>query len=126
MPVEIPEAIPFDTDQQHIAYDGDQAHRFWLALVRMNRVFEIFRSRFIGKVSPVHFSWGAIHLAVTRFSGRTAPKHPGGAPHCATRDVGGLLQGSEQRGILARPGRRGCVGQRTPALMLHTGQAPQP
>ena len=82
MPVEIPDAIPFDTDQQHVAYDGDQAHRFWLALVQMNRVFEEFRSRFIGKVSPVHFFWGALDLAVTRFSGRTAPKHPGGAPNC--------------------------------------------
>ncbi len=82
MPVEIPEAIPFDTDRQHVAYDGDQAHRFWLALVQMNRVFEIFRSRYIGKVSPVHFFWGAIDLAVTRFSGRPAPKHPGGAPNC--------------------------------------------
>jgi Family of unknown function (DUF5996) len=82
MPVEIPDAIPFDTDQQHVAYNGDQAHRFWLALVQMNRVFEQFRSRYIGKVSPVHFFWGALDLAVTRFSGRTAPKHPGGAPHC--------------------------------------------
>jgi hypothetical protein len=82
MPVEIPDAIPFDTDQQHVAYDGDQAHRFWLALVQMNRVFEEFRSRYIGKVSPVHFFWGALDLAVTRFSGRTAPKHPGGAPNC--------------------------------------------
>jgi hypothetical protein len=82
MPVEIPGAIPFDTDEQHVAYDGDHAHRFWLALVQMNRVFEDFRSRYIGKVSPVHFFWGALDLAVTRFSGRTAPKHPGGAPHC--------------------------------------------
>jgi Family of unknown function (DUF5996) len=82
MPVEIPDAIPFDTDQQHVVYDGDQAHRFWLALVQMNRVFEEFRSRYIGKVSPVHFFWGALDLAVTRFSGRTAPKHPGGAPNC--------------------------------------------
>src|SRR6476661_3048186 len=82
MPVEIPDAIPFDTDQQHVAYDGDQAHRFWLALVQINRVFEEFRSRYIGKVSPVHFFWGALDLAVTRFSGRPAPKHPGGAPNC--------------------------------------------
>ena len=82
MPVEIPDAIPFDSDQQHVAYDGDHAHRFWLALVQMNRVFEEFRSRYIGKVSPVHFFWGALDLAVTRFSGRTAPKHPGGAPNC--------------------------------------------
>jgi hypothetical protein len=82
MPVEIPDAIPFDTDKQHVAYDADQVHRFWLALVQMNRVFEEFRSRYIGKVSPVHFFWGALDLAVTRFSGRTAPKHPGGAPNC--------------------------------------------
>ena len=82
MPVEIPGWIPFDTDQSHVAYDGDQVHRFWLALVQMNRVFEMFRSRFIGKVSPMHFFWGALDLAVTRFSGRTAPKHPGGAPNC--------------------------------------------
>ncbi len=82
MPVEIPDAIPFDTDRRHVAYDGEQAHRFWLALVQMNRVFEQFRSRYIGKVSPVHFFWGALDLAVTRFSGRTAPKHPGGAPNC--------------------------------------------
>jgi len=82
MPVEIPDAIPFDADQQHVVYDGDQAHRFWLALVQMHRVFEVFRSRFVGKVSPVHFFWGALDLAVTRFSGRTAPKHPGGAPNC--------------------------------------------
>jgi Family of unknown function (DUF5996) len=82
MPVEIPDAIPFDTDQQHVAYSGDQARRFWLALVQMNRVFEQFRSRYIGKVSPVHFFWGALDLAVTRFSGCTAPKHPGGAPNC--------------------------------------------
>lgn len=81
MPVEIPGAIAFDTDREHVAYDADAVHRFWLALVQMNRVFEVFRSRFIGKVSPSHF-WGAMDLAVTRFSGRDAPKHPGGAPNC--------------------------------------------
>ncbi|MGB3354167.1 MAG: DUF5996 family protein [Mycobacterium sp.] len=82
MPVEIADAIPLDTDTQHVAYDPDQVHRFWLALVQMTRVFEVFRSRFLGKVSPVHFFWGALDLAVTRFSGRSAPKHPGGAPNC--------------------------------------------
>lgn len=82
MPVEIPGAIAFDTDREHVAYDTDAVHRFWLALVQMNRVFEVFRSRFIGKVSPSHFFWGAMDLAVTRFSGRDAPKHPGGAPNC--------------------------------------------
>lgn len=82
MPVEIVDAIPFDTDQQHCAYDSEQVRRFWLALVQITRVFEKFRGRFIGKVSPVHLFWGALDLAVTRFSGRRAPLHPGGAPNC--------------------------------------------
>lgn len=82
MPVEIPGAIPLDSDEQHVAYDGDAVHRSWLALVQINRVFEVFRARYVGKVSPVHFFWGALDLAVTRFSGRPAPKHPGGAPNC--------------------------------------------
>ena len=82
MPVEIPDAIPFDRDETHVAYDPEAVHRFWLALVQMNRVFEQFRARFLGKVSPVHLFWGALDLAVTRFSGRTAPPHPGGAPNC--------------------------------------------
>jgi hypothetical protein len=82
MPVEIPGAIPFDTDVQHTAYDPDAAQRFWRALIQMTRVFEVFRGRFLGKVSPVHLFWGALDLAVTRFSGRTAPPHPGGAPNC--------------------------------------------
>ena len=82
VPVEIPGAIPFDADEIHASYDPDHAHRFWLALVQMDRVLREFRSRFIGKVSPVHVFWGALDLAVTRFSGRTAPPHPGGAPNC--------------------------------------------
>jgi hypothetical protein len=82
MPVEIPDAIPFELDTIHATYDGDQAKQFWLALAQANRVFEVFRSRFVGKVSPVHLFWGALDLAVTRFSGRTAPPHPGGAPNC--------------------------------------------
>lgn len=82
MPVEIEGAIPFDRDDTHTAYDPAAAHRFWLALVQMDRVFTEFRSRFVGKVSPVHLFWGALDLAVTRFSGRSAPLHPGGAPNC--------------------------------------------
>ncbi|HEV7720221.1 MAG TPA: DUF5996 family protein [Iamia sp.] len=82
MPVEIPGAIPFTEDTEHAAYDAEAVHRFWLALVQMDRVFNVFRSRFLGKVSPVHLFWGALDLAVTRFSGRDAPPHPGGAPHC--------------------------------------------
>ena len=82
MPVEIEGAIPFVDDQVHGTYDPDQAHRFWLMLVQINRLLYDFRSRFIGKASPIHLFWGSLDLAVTRFSGRTAPPHPGGAPHC--------------------------------------------
>ncbi len=82
MPVEIPDAIPFDQDHVHASYEAEQVQRFWLALVEMSRVFEQFRSEFVGKVSPVHLFWGALDLAVTRFSGRPAPPHPGGAPNC--------------------------------------------
>ncbi|MFW0783337.1 DUF5996 family protein [Gordonia sp. CPCC 206044] len=82
MPVEIPDAIRFTADLDHTAYDPNAAHCFWLALVQINRVFDVFRSRFTGKVSPSHFFWGACDLAVTRFSGRPAPPHPGGAPNC--------------------------------------------
>jgi hypothetical protein len=82
-PVEIPVAIPFADDTEHHAYDADAMQRFWLALVEAHRVFTVFRSRFLGKASPVHFFWGGFDLAVTRFSGRTAPRHPGGIPNCA-------------------------------------------
>jgi hypothetical protein len=81
-PVEVPVAIPFAEDDQHRSYDGAAARRFWLALVQAHRAMSVFRARFVGKASPVHFFWGAGDLAVTRFSGRTAPKHPGGVPNC--------------------------------------------
>jgi hypothetical protein len=80
-PSELVEAIPFADDEAHHSYDAESAHRFWLALVQIDRVFKIFRTRFIGKASPVHFFWGAGDLAVTRFSGRRAPQHPGGIPN---------------------------------------------
>jgi hypothetical protein len=82
-PVEIAEAIPFADDVEHHAYDAEAVHRFWLALVQADRVLRRFRSRFIGKNSPVHFFWGGFDLATTRFSGRRAPLHPGGVPNCA-------------------------------------------
>ena len=81
-PNEIADGIPFEQDQQHASYDAAAAHRFWLALVQTDRVFKQFRAGFIGKCSPVHFFWGSFDLAVTRFSGRPAPEHPGGVPHC--------------------------------------------
>ena len=65
----------------HAAYDAAAAHRFWRALIQADRVFKLFRSGFLGKASPVHFFWGSFDLAVTRFSGRTAPLHPGGVPN---------------------------------------------
>jgi hypothetical protein len=80
-PNEIPDAIPFPQDHEHAAYDPDYANRFWRILVQSNRIFEQFRARFIGKSSPVHFFWGSFDLAVTRFSGRTAPLHPAGIPN---------------------------------------------
>ena len=82
-PVEVVEAIPFAEDTIHASYDASAVHRFWSVLVTVEQVFAEFRSRFVGKSSPVHLFWGALDLAVTRFSGRTAPKHPGGVPNCA-------------------------------------------
>jgi hypothetical protein len=81
MPNEIENAIPFDQDDVHRSYDREYANRFWRVLVQSDRVFKEFRSRFCGKCSPVHFFWGSFDLAVTRFSGRPAPPHPGGVPH---------------------------------------------
>ncbi|MEP6462063.1 MAG: DUF5996 family protein [Frankiaceae bacterium] len=82
MPVEIPGAVPFDTDHTHASYDALQIQRFWRTLVESQRVFEAFRSRYLGKSSPVHLFWGALDLAASRFSGRAAPLHPGGAANC--------------------------------------------
>ncbi len=81
MPNEIENPIPFDQDEVHRSYDREYANRFWRVLVQSDRVFKQFRSRFCGKCSPVHFFWGSFDLAVTRFSGRPAPPHPGGVPH---------------------------------------------
>jgi hypothetical protein len=74
MPVEVADPIPFDKDTVHAAYDPEYAHRFWRILVSAGEVFQVFRSRFVGKSSPVHFFWGSFDLAVTRFSGRRAPE----------------------------------------------------
>ena len=79
-PNEIPDPIPFAEDTKHASYDADAVHRFWRALVQIDRVFKYFRTGFLGKVSPVHLFWGSFDLAVTRFSGRVAPMHPGGIP----------------------------------------------
>jgi hypothetical protein len=80
MPNEVSSPIRFSIDQVHRSYDADAAHAFWRALVRADRIFTLFRSGFLGKVSPVHFFWGSFDLAVARFSGRSAPRHRGGIP----------------------------------------------
>ena len=82
-PCEIPGAIPFSKDQTHASYDGESVQRLWRVLVQVDRVLKQFRTRFIGKCSPVHFFWGSFDLAVTRFSGRRAPLHSGGVPGLA-------------------------------------------
>jgi hypothetical protein len=82
MPCEIPNAIAFETDHVHGVYDAEAAYRFWLSLVSAHRVLSGFRAGFRGKASPVHFFWGAFDLAVTRFSGRPAPRYPGRVPNC--------------------------------------------
>jgi hypothetical protein len=89
-PNECADTDRFDQDEIRCAYDAEYANRFWRVLVQADRVFKQFRARFIGKCSPVHFFWGAPDLAVTRFSGRTAPEHPGGIPNLpdwVTRDA---------------------------------------
>ena len=82
-PCEIAGALPFDQDTEVRPYDADAVRRFWRVLLQTERVLRIFRARFAGKCSPIHFFWGAADLAVTRFSGRSAPPHPGGMPHVA-------------------------------------------
>jgi hypothetical protein len=81
MPNELPEPIRFSQDNLHASYDPDAVQRFFQILVNADRVFKQFRTGFLGKASPVHFFWGSFDLAVTRFSGRRAPRHPGGVPH---------------------------------------------
>jgi hypothetical protein len=81
MPNEIPDAVRFSEDRAHASYDADFVNRFWRVLTRSQAVFAHFRTSFLGKASPVHFFWGSFDLAVTRFSGRPAPPHPGGIPH---------------------------------------------
>ncbi len=82
VPVEVAEAIPFAQDTTHESYDPEWANRWWRVMTQADRVMKKFRGRFEGKASPVHFFWGSFDLAATRFSGRNAPLHPGGAPNC--------------------------------------------
>src|SRR6202046_1251189 len=81
-PVEVVTAIPFAQDREHATYHAHAAQQCWLVLLSTQRVLKAFRGTFLGKQSPVHFFWGSFDLAATRFSGRPAPRHPGGIPHC--------------------------------------------
>ena len=109
VPVELPGAIPFPDDVTHSSYDPAAVTAFWRILVEVERVFNVFRARFVGKSSPVHLFWGALDLATTRFSGRPAPPHPGGMPNCGphvmheaySREVSssGYWPGGEGEGI---------------------------
>jgi uncharacterized protein DUF5996 len=81
-PNEIADATPFARDEAHATYDADAARRWWIALRQANRLLKQFRSRFGGKCSPSHLWWGALDIACTRFSGRTAPKYAGTVPNC--------------------------------------------
>ena len=81
-PVEVADAIPFDRDEQHASYDRDHALALWRGLLRADVAMKTFQTGFVGKSSPVHLFWGSLDLASTRFSGRPAPRHPGGAPNC--------------------------------------------
>jgi Family of unknown function (DUF5996) len=81
MPQEISEPIPFDLDYKHATYNSEYARKFWQILLQIDRVMTLFRSRYVGKCSPTHFFWGSFDLAVTRFSGKPAPLHPGGVPN---------------------------------------------
>jgi hypothetical protein len=82
IPVELPAVVPFADDEEHRTYVPEHANRFWRILLQVDRVLSEFRARFIGKASPIHYFWGGGDLAVTRFSGRRAPAHPGGIPNC--------------------------------------------
>jgi hypothetical protein len=88
-PMEMEGAIPFEKDETHKAYDADTVQRFWRILLQAERVFAVFRARFTGKVSPIHLFWGAMDMACTRFSGRTAPQHASmpGLPDRVVRDA---------------------------------------
>ena len=85
MPSEIANPIPFPEDHVHASYDPDAARRCWRVLVQVDRILKAFRGSFVGKCSPVHFWWGSFDLACTRFSGRKAPRHPGGIPNLPDR-----------------------------------------
>jgi hypothetical protein len=116
MPVEVPDPIPFDQDRTHCSYDANAVGNFWRILLSVDGVFQEFRSRFIGKSSPVHFFWGSFDLAVTRFSGRRAPEKPGADP--ITHEA----YSHEVSSVGFWPGSGSIPG---PAFYSYTAPAPQ-
>ena len=127
MPVEVPDPIPFDQDHQNASYDAEYANRCWRILMLTERVFTAFRSRFIGKCSPVHFFWGSFDLAVTRFSGRRAPEREGA--DAITREAyshevisHGFWPGTRASGPAERDNSAGAI--HAPAFYSYT--APEP
>ena len=112
-PNEVERAIPFPSDREHHAYDADYMNRFWRILVQTDRVMKAFRARFLGKCSPIHFFWGSFDLAVTRFSGRTAPPHPGGVPNFpdwvarTARDSQAVLNAASYKNLVQQSVPRG-------------------
>ena len=116
MPVEIPDPIAFDQDRMHASYDGASVEKFWRILLSVDTVFNLFRARFIGKSSPVHFFWGSFDLAVTRFSGRRAPERPGADPITSES----LFPRSQQCWLLARQRQRPRCG----VLLIHGSRTP--
>ncbi len=114
-PVEIPNPIPFEEDTEHASYDAEYANRFWRILLQSSRVFEEFRSRFIGKCSPVHFFWGSFDLAVTRFSGRPAPERP---------DADSITREAYSHEVISHGFWPGSDPYRKPAFYSYT--APEP
>ena len=101
MPNELPDPVRFSEDSAHASYDPDAVGSFLQILVNCDRVFKQFRTGFLGKASPVHFFWGSFDLAVTRFSGRRAPRHPGGVPHLPDA----VAHGGAGPGRLPQPGQ---------------------
>ncbi|MCI0389285.1 MAG: DUF5996 family protein [Acidobacteria bacterium] len=114
-PDEVPEPIPFAEDYQHTSYDPDYANRFWRILVQVDRIFKEFRSRFIGKCSPVHFFWGSFDLAVTRFSGRRAPERPEADP---------ITRESYSHEVISHGFWPGSGAIQAPAFYSYTAPAP--
>lgn len=121
MPCEIPFAVRFERDAVHKSYDAEAVNRFWRILLATNEVMSRFRTGFLGKASPVHFFWGSFDLAVTRFSGRKAPRHPGGIPHLSN-DVAAEAYSHEVSSAGFWPGGGGPVDY--PAFYSYAYPAP--